>query len=267
MDGGVGRALGVADLLRPGSRCAGCARPACRRSARPRRRRRAGRRRTGSAPAPTPRPPASRPGTPPGAASCTGSRWCRRPRRCNSSTPSRAKMSSWRRRDQIVFDSTPTFSPRSRSSCRVSIGVRLELGVRVPLPLVLRQGGRCHHHVGQQADVLEGAAQVLVPGSRQMRSPRPGPAARPARPPGLLVDQLRHRPPHGVQVDVVPGRQRAAPVEQDGLDRFGLHVRHGAIPCQIAPTVLLRISTGGAADRQLTDRSCLRLASQKTAAA
>jgi hypothetical protein len=105
-------------------------------------------------------------------------------------------------------------------------GVRGQLGVRVPLQVVLRQRVRRQLHLGEQADLFERAAAVLVAGPQpdgllrgdQLRRQLVGP---------LLVDQARHRPPHVVQVDVVPGRQGAAPVEQDGLDRFTLRVCHG----------------------------------------
>ena len=179
-----GVALRCGRSARPGSRCAGCARPACRRSARPRRRRTAGRRRTGTAPGLPPRPPSSRPGTPPGAASCTGSRWCRPRRRA---TPVRRRA----RRSPRGAGATRSCSTARRPSAR-GPGVAQRVDTASGSSSVC--GCHCRSYSARAAGVITTSASrhtsssVLLRCSSRERSQtdalRLVPAGPPARPPG-----------------------------------------------------------------------------------
>ena len=193
-DDRVGLALGVADLLAPGSRCAARGRPAARRCGRPRRRRRAGRRRRRSAPGRRRRPRPSPRGTRAGTAWSTGSRWCRRRRRSGRSTPSRSKKPSCTlaRPDRVGqhadLDAALVQRLPQRPHLGVGEGVRLPEGVvgreQVGVVLEARLGeqvgdGRALLVVAAAApDDVAGAVQPLGRDRRRRgrRRPRPGPA-------------------------------------------------------------------------------------------
>ena len=190
-------------------------------------RRTAGRRRTRRGPGPRRRPRPWRPGTPPGAAWSRGSRWSR-PRRRSGRGRRRGG-----RPPRGARGSTACSTAR-RSGCRAPAARRSRAGTSGSVSVC-----------GSQKRVV-GRQRALVPVDptarrRRLRKISSRVAdrwcSRPARQasssarqdPGrqlvgvVRVVDLGVAPPLLAQVDRVPGRERAAPVEDDGLDRR----RHG----------------------------------------